>query len=82
MSGEVALPEQVVVVVRHLGSSLEVVFTLTLSIAVVSWSSWRVRGQRQLEFRPALAGHSIRSAFPGLFLQSRELQSSHPQLES
>lgn len=29
----------------------------------------RIRGQRQLEFKLALAGHSIEGAFLGLFIQ-------------
>ena len=29
----------------------------------------RIRGQRQMEFKLALAGHSIKGGFPGLFLQ-------------
>lgn len=32
----------------------------------------RIRGQRQLEFKRALAGHSVQGAFPGLFLQEDE----------
>lgn len=40
VSGEVSVAEQTLVAVRHLGSSLGLVFTLTLSIALLPGSSW------------------------------------------